>query len=122
MDGDSSSVELGDPYMAFYPETGDYLGPFTVVEIDPKNRALVTFDKPVPNVVTGQVRRQVDNKATQFYNVNVMSDGYIVRNCTFRKQRNGAIRTRGINGLIEGNLVDGVNGDAVMLGNDFGNF
>ncbi len=117
-----SSVELGDAYMAFYPETGDYLGPFTVVEIDPKNRALVTFDKPVPNVVTGQVRRFVDNKATQFYNLNVRSDGYVIRNCTFRKQRNGAIRTRGINGLIEGNLVDGVNGDAVMLGNDYGNF
>ena len=119
---DNSSVEIGDPYMAFYPETGDYLGPFTVVAIDPENRALVTFDKPVLNVVTGRIQRHVDNKATQFYNLNVMSDGYIVRNNTFVKQRRDAIRARGINGLIEGNLVDGVNGNAVMLANDFGHF
>ena len=121
-DTDNSSVEVGDPYMAFYPDTGEYLGPFTVVEVDPKNRAIVTFDKPVPNVVTGQIRRHVDNKATQFYNMNVMSDGYVVRNNTFVKQRRDAIRSRGTNGLIEGNLVDGVNGNAVMLANDFGHF
>ena len=119
---DNSSVEVGDPYMAFYPETGEYLGPFVVVEIDPNNHALVTFDKPVPNVVTGRIQRHVDNKATQFYNINVMSDGYIVRNSTFVKQRRDAIRARGTNGLIEGNLVDGVNGNAVMLANDFGHF
>ena len=119
---DNSSVEVGDSYMAFYPDTGEYLGPFVIVEVDPNNRALVTFDKPVPNVVTGRIQRHVDNKATQFYNINVMSDGYIVRNNTFVKQRRDAIRARGTNGLIEENLVDGVNGNAVMLANDFGHF
>ena len=59
----------------------------------------------VLGIVTGQVRSQVDKKATQFYNLNAVSRGFIVRNNTFDKQRRDAMRTRGYDGLIEGNTV-----------------
>ena len=76
----------------------------------------------VPNVAVGQKRPQQDIASTHFYNLSRCGRGFIVRNCTFKPQRRHALLVRAPDGLIENNLIDGVGGSAVVLGNEMGNF
>ena len=51
-----------------------------------------------------------------------MNRGFIVRNNTFDKQRRDAMRTRGYDGLIEGNTVRNLAAEGIYLSNEMGNF
>ena len=119
---DICAVREGDQFLAYFPPTGEVTGPYTVVEMDDENPEVITFDQPVEKIMTGEVRAQVDKNATQFYNLNAVSRGFIVRNNTFGRQRRDAMRTRGYDGLIEGNIVRGLNAEAIYLSNEMGNF
>ena len=119
---DICAVREGDQFMAYFPPTGEVKGPYTVVEMDDEHPEIITLDQPIEGIVTGQVRSQVDKKATQFYNLNAVSRGFIVRNNTFDKQRRDAMRTRGYDGLIEGNTVRNLAAEGIYLSNEMGNF
>jgi hypothetical protein len=118
----TSSIQAGDELMVFYPPTGDYAGPFKVASVDENARELVTFEKPVRNVVSGNVRPAVDKNATHFYNLNQCNSGFIVRNNTFKPQRRHAVLVRSPNGLIEGNTIEEVGGHGVVVENEYGYF
>lgn len=116
---DTSSMQVGDDIMVFYPPTGDYVGPIKVASVDEQAREIITFEKPVANVVLGTVRSK---ESTQFYNMNQCNAGYIVRNNTFEPQRRHAVLARAPNGLIENNVIDGVGGHGIELQNEYGYF
>lgn len=59
-----------------------------------------------------------DARSTHFYNMERINRGFVVRNCTFRPQRRHAVLVRGVDGVIEGNTIDGVGGGAVSMGNE----
>ncbi|VGO13001.1 hypothetical protein PDESU_01555 [Pontiella desulfatans] len=119
---DICAVREGDQFMAYFPPTGEVKGPYTVVKMDEEHPEIITLDQPIEGIVTGQVRAQIDGKATQFYNLNAVSRGFIVRNNTFDKQRRDAMRTRGYDGLIEGNTVRNLAAEGIYLSNEMGNF
>lgn len=119
---DICAVQEGDQLMAYFPPTGEVQGPYTIVEMDEEQPQIMTLDQPVEGLVTGQVRSKVDVNATQFYNLNAVNRGFIVRNNTFDKQRRDAMRTRGYDGLIEGNTVRNLAAEGIYLSNEMGNF
>lgn len=119
---DISAVQEGDQFMAYFPPTGEVRGPYTVVEMDDEQPQIITLDQPIEGLVTGQVRAKVDVNATQFYNLNAVNRGFIVRNNTFDKQRRDAMRTRGYDGLIEANIVRNLSAEGIYLSNEMGSF
>jgi len=119
---DICAVREGDQFMAYFPPTGEVKGPYTVVAMDDEHPEIITLDQPIEGIVTGQVRRDVDINATQFYNLNAVSRGFVVRNNTFDKQRRDAMRTRGYDGLIEGNTVRNLAAEGIYLSNEMGSF
>jgi hypothetical protein len=119
---DICAVQEGDQLMAYFPPTGEVKGPYTIVKMDEEQPQIMTLDQPVEGLVPGQVRAKVDVNATQFYNLNAVNRGFIVRNNTFDKQRRDAMRTRGYDGLIEGNTVRNLAAEGIYLSNEMGNF
>ena len=119
---DICAVQEGDQLMAYFPPTGEVKGPYTIVEMDEEQPQIMTLDQPIEGLLTGQVRAKVDVNATQFYNLNAVNRGFIVRNNTFDKQRRDAMRTRGYDGLIEGNTVRNLAAEGIYLSNEMGNF
>ncbi|MGZ0654790.1 right-handed parallel beta-helix repeat-containing protein [Coraliomargarita sp. W4R72] len=119
---DITAVREGDQLMAYFPPDGVVKGPYTVLKMDPKEPQIMTLDQPIEGLVTGQVRAHVDVNATQFYNLNAVSRGFVVRNNTFDKQRRDAIRARGYDGLIEGNTVRNLAAEGIYLSNEMGSF
>ncbi len=59
---------------------------------------------------------------TGIYNLDACGKDYIIRNNVFLEQRRHAVLARAPNGLIENNLIDGVGGSAISLGNAIGSF
>ena len=119
---DICAVQEGDQLMAYFPPTGEVKGPYTIEKMDEVQPQIMTLDQPVEGLVPGQVRAKVDVNATQFYNLNAVNRGFIVRNNTFDKQRRDAMRTRGYDGLIEGNTVRNLAAEGIYLSNEMGNF
>jgi len=119
---DICAVKEGDQLMAYFPPTGEVQGPYTIVKMDDEQPQIMTLDQPIEGLVTGQVRSKVDVNATQFYNLNAVNRGFIVRNNTFDKQRRDAMRTRGYDGLLEGNTVRNLAAEGIYLSNEMGNF
>jgi len=126
---DTEFVLLGPPFkpddqvLVWDPVTGRTLSETTVASLRrERGGAVVTLRDAVPNVAVGQKRPQQDIASTHFYNLSRCGRGFIVRNCTFKPQRRHALLVRAPDGLIENNLIDGVGGSAVVLGNEMGNF
>ncbi len=116
---DSSSMQVGDRIMIFYPPTGEYIGPVLVASVDPDAREIITFESPISNVVTGSVSSG-DTLSTHFYNLDMCNAGYIIRNNTFMPQRRHAILARSIDGIISGNWIEGVGGNGIAMENEYG--
>ncbi len=115
--------QAGDKVLVWDPVTGQTLSETTVVRVNrERGGTLVTLRNATSNVVIGQKRPQTDIASTHFYNLSRCGRGFVVRNCTFKPQRRHALLVRAPNGLIENNLIDGVGGSAVVLGNEMGNF
>jgi hypothetical protein len=118
---ESAVVREGDRLMVLYPTTGEYLGPFKVTKVG-DDLQTITLEKPLENVVAGQIRANTDINATHFYNLDQSNAGFIIRNNIFGPQRRHAILARSENGLIENNLIVGTGGAAIELSNEFGFF
>lgn len=118
---ESAVVREGDRLMVLYPTTGEYLGPFKVTKVG-DDLQTVTLEKPLENVVTGQIRSNTDINATHFYNLDQSNAGFIIRSNIFGPQRRHGILARSENGLIENNLIVGTGGAAIELSNEFGFF
>jgi len=112
-----------DEVLVWDPVTGRTLARTTVVSLGRERGAvLVTLREPVSGVVTGRKRPHRDIASTHFYNLSRCGRGFVVRDCTFKPQRRHALLVRAPDGLIENNLIDGVGGSAVALGNEMGSF
>ncbi len=118
---DSSSMQVGDRIMVFYPPTGEYIGPILVASVDPDAREIITFETPITNVVTGTVSAG-ETDSTHFYNLDQCNAGYVIRNNTFMPQRRHAILARSLNGTISGNWIEGVGGNGIRVDNEYGNY
>lgn len=118
---ESAMVREGDRFMVLFPTTGEYLGPFKVTKVG-TDWQTVTLEKPLENVVAGQIRSTTDVNATHFYNLDQSNAGFVIRNNLFGPQRRHAILARSENGLIENNLIVGTGGAAIELSNEFGFF
>ncbi|QHI69145.1 hypothetical protein [Tichowtungia aerotolerans] len=115
---DEAQFFEGDQVMVFYPPTGVYTGPFTVASVDSDYPEMVTFFSSVPNVVTGTVAGVSATNATQFFNMDMCSRGFVVRGNSFGPQRRHAVLVRSPDGLIEGNAINGVGGNGIILENE----
>jgi hypothetical protein len=76
----------------------------------------------VPDVVCGDVVRDRDLESTHFYNMSRVNRGFVVRGCRMGPHRRHGTLTRSVEGLIEGNTIEGVTGSAVAVGNEMGGF
>lgn len=112
-----------DEVLVWDPVSGRKLAQTTVKGLRRERGGLVvTLRDAVANVVVGHKRPQRDIASTHFYNLSRCGRGFAVRNCIFKPQRRHALLVRAPDGLIENNLIDGVGGSAVVLGNEMGNF
>ena len=118
---ESAMVREGDRLMVLFPTTGEYLGPFKVTKVG-DDLQTVTLEKPLENVVAGQIRSNIDVNATHFYNLDQSNAGFVIRNNIFGPQRRHAILAPSENGLIENNLIVGTGGAAIELSNSIGFF
>ncbi|MGN6555956.1 MAG: right-handed parallel beta-helix repeat-containing protein [Verrucomicrobiota bacterium] len=115
--------KAGDAVMVFDPRSNQILAQTRVVRINrDANRTTVVLADPIPQVIPGRKQPHSDIASTHFYNMDYVNSGFIVRNCTFKPQRRHAILTRGSNGLIEGNLIEGIGGSGISMGNEIGSF
>ncbi|VGO13000.1 hypothetical protein PDESU_01554 [Pontiella desulfatans] len=117
--GDNCAVREGDRFMVYFRPTAEVKGPYTVVKMDEEHPEIITLDRPlegIENLVTGRTRSEV-GKATQFFNLDVVNRGFIVRNNTFDKQRRHPMLARGYDGLIEGNTFRNLSYSAIEIHN-----
>ena len=129
------SPRAGDRLMAYTPVPGRVTMPLKVLAVEPAQTPkgmsgkwnIITLDQPIPDLSPhggGNLFPGGDDKLriTGLYNLDRCGRGYIVRNNTFLAQRRHALLARGPDGLFEGNMVDGVGGSGVWLGNEIGSF
>jgi hypothetical protein len=117
------SFAAGDRVLVFDPVRCRILAETKVARLSQTNGAnTVVLADAVTGVTPGRKQPQTDIHATQFYNLDYVNAGFIVRGCTFLPQRRHAILVRGCHGLIESNRVDGIGGSAVCMGNELGSF
>jgi len=118
-----SPFHEGDAVMVFDPQSGRVLAETKVAALRVKdNQNTVVLGQPVPGVVAGENRRNIDSRATHFYNMTYCGSGYVIRSCTFGPQRRRALLLRAPWGVIEGNTMDSVGESAIYLGNELGSF
>ena len=115
------AFSAGDDVMVFEPQTGETTMTTVVEATTGGNVHTVTMAKAIEGVVEGRKERN-DLRSTHFYNMSYVNDGFIVRNCVFKPQRRHALLVRCSKGIFENNLIDGVGGAAVWMGNEMGSF
>jgi hypothetical protein len=126
------SPRVGDRLMAYTPNPGIVSGELKVLSVEPQKKGkgkwnIITLDQPIPWVALHTLGNLFPGghdrlKFTGLYNLDACGKDYIVRNNRFLPQRRHALLARGVGGLFEGNLVDGVGGSGVNLGNEIGSF
>jgi hypothetical protein len=77
-------------------------------------RAVVTLDRPVAGIRGSDGKTDGD----YLYNLTLAAPDYVIRNNHFRPSRRFAMLLHSGPGLVENNLVEGVTGHALVLGND----
>ncbi len=70
------------------------------------------------DIVSGNSKK--NSKATQFFNMSYINNGFVVRNCKFGVQRRYSMIIRAHNGIIENNTITG--GTGIMIANEFGSW
>lgn len=114
---------VGDDVLVWDPVSGRTLAETAVTGLHRERGGVVVILRDeVTHVVVGQKRAHTDIASTHFYNLSCCGRGFVIRNCTFKPQRRHAMLVRAPDGLIENNLIDGVGGSAVSLGNEMGSF
>lgn len=109
------SVEQGDHLRVYDPINGVLLGEGDVVSVnaDPvDNTFRVKLKDEIANVVAGD-----DENASIFYNDNTVGANFVIRNNLFRNTRRYGVLAQSHDGVIEGNVFQGVSGNGVVLMN-----
>lgn len=118
-----AQFQKDDKVLVWNPVTGQTLSQTTVASLRRgRGGTVVTLRNAVTHVITGQKRPHQDIASTHFYNLSRCGRGFIVRNCIFKPQRRHALLVRAPDGLIENNLIEGVGGSAIAMGNEMGSF
>ena len=115
---------IGDRVLVFDPRTNTVIAETAVVDARPieDERTRVLLADELEGVVHGEIVRDRDIESTHFYNMDRINRGFVVRNCRFGPQRRHAMLIRSVDGVMEGNTIDGVRGSAVSMGNEMGSF
>jgi hypothetical protein len=129
------SPQVGDRLMAYTPVPGTVTRPLKVLAVEPnrnpENRRgawnIITLDRAIPSLALHQGADLFPGgkdklRITGLYNLDRCGHNYVVRNNTFLAQRRHALLARCPGGLFEGNVVDGIGGAGVWLGNEIGSF
>ncbi len=126
------SPRAGDRLMAYTPNPGTVEVDLNVLSVEPQTQGrgawnMITLDRPIPGLVLHTLDDLFPGgtdklKFTGLYNLDACGKDYIVRNNRFLPQRRHALLARGFGGRFEGNLVDGIGGNGVNLGNEIGSF
>ena len=110
----STVMQEGDRLEFFEPSKGEHLGDAKVVSINGERGACrVKLDKDIRGIAPTRDRR----KGHQVYNRSASGEGYIVRDNIFRHHRRYAMFLKPRNGLVEGNLIYGLNGEGIVVAN-----
>ena len=116
----------GDRFALMFGETGKWVEGFRASKGSRGGKLYV--EKPLQitkwqelskyDMVSGNSRK--NSKATQFFNMEYVNDGFIVRNCRFGVLRRYSLIIRAHNGIIENNIITG--GTGIMIANEFGSW
>ncbi len=102
---------VGDVLDFLNPETGIVLGTAGVTEYDVVAQT-IDLDAPVRGLSPG-----IDKQKTQIWN-RAMGKGFVMRNNIVRNSRRYGIYLKASNGLIEGNILEGLSSCAITLHNE----
>jgi len=129
------SPRVGDTLMAYRPKPGNITYGLVVKSVEPQPTPkgkrgkwnIITLSKPILDLGLHQGGNLFPGGPeklafTGLYNIDASGKDYIVRNNVFGAQRRHALLARCSGGLFESNLVDGVGGHGVSLGNEIGSF
>ncbi len=117
-------VNPGDLLQFFESYEGRVLGNARVIS---SQRTLdggivITYDALVEGMEAGQMQGAVagheGREGTTVFNLSRCNRGFVIRNNTFRLHRRHGMMIKSPNGLIEGNLIDRVAGNGIVIGND----
>ncbi len=119
---------VGDRIKIFFPDVASSnADPYIETFVKSVSGKTVTFEDNIGKVTTitgynekGEIIAPAT--ATHFYNMDASNRDYVVRNNTFGPQRRHAILARSEDGTIVGNVIKGVNGNGIVLENEYDNF
>ncbi|MBE6414167.1 MAG: hypothetical protein E7035_06415 [Verrucomicrobiaceae bacterium] len=116
----------GNDIALMYGETGDWVEGFKATKGSIGLKLCV--EKPLNftmwqeisayDIVSGNSKK--NSKATQFFNMSYINNGFVIRNCKFGVQRRYSMIIRAHNGIIENNTITG--GTGIMIANEFGSW
>lgn len=106
-------IEAGDLLQFFEPKEGRITAEAEVKEVraTPDNEYRITLAEPVPGL-----RAAPDGH--MIYNLSRCGADYVIRHNIFREHRRHGMMLKAPHGLVEHNVIEGVGGLGIVLGND----
>ena len=109
-------IREGDTVQVFDPLEGRVKGNAKVLEVEglPGGVRKLLLDAPIRDMVAGDDSRSADS----IYNLDRCGKGFVVRNNLFRNHRRHGMMIKSPEALIEGNMMEGLGGLGIVIGND----
>ena len=106
-------IEAGDMIQFFEPREGRVLGVSEVEEVRPapEDEYRITLKTPIAGI-----RPAPDGHS--IYNLSRCGADFVIRDNEFRNHRRHGMMIKAPGGVIEGNIIDGVGGLGIVVGND----
>ena len=117
-------VRPGDMLQFFESYDGRVLGEARVLHSEGPHTGEVhiIIDRPVASLEAGQMQGAIagheGREGTTVFNLSRCNRGFVIRNNVFRMHRRHGMMIKAPNGIIEGNLIDRVAGNGIVIGND----
>jgi hypothetical protein len=110
----------GDTVLGFEPKEGRVLGTARVLTADLDRTRGITrlvLDAPIPGLQASETR---DKGVSYLLNLDLSSSNFVFRDNTFRNLRRFGILMQSHDGLVEGNVFDGVSASSIVVRNSAG--
>jgi len=109
-------IREGDTVQVLDPREGRIKGKAKVVQVKSLSEGVrrLVLDEGIQGVVGGEDFRSADS----IYNLNRCGRGFIIRDNVFRNHRRHGMMIKSPEGLIEGNVIEGLGGLGIVIGND----
>ncbi len=106
-------IQAGDLLQLFEPQEGRVTAETTALEVRdaPEGEYRITLEAPVPGL-----RAAPDGHS--IYNLSRCGADFVIRDNEFRNHRRHGMMIKAPRGIIQGNIIDGVGGLGIVVGND----